>query len=112
MKLNNEIKFLGFIPREDQLNLIKISLGVIQPSLFEGWSTVIEDAKALEKFIFASDLPVHREQAQTNIEFFDPLEPNSLAKLLASPPRKVSKTEPYFNSIKRFAKGFAAIVNP
>ena len=33
----------------DQLRLMKESLGVIQPSLFEGWSTVIEDAKALNK---------------------------------------------------------------
>ena len=37
-------------------------MAVAQPSLFEGWSTIVEDAKTLGKPIFVSDLPVHREQ--------------------------------------------------
>ena len=41
---------------------------VIQPSLFEGWSTVVEDAKAVGRPIIATDLPVHREQ----LEGYDP----------------------------------------
>ena len=44
---------------------------VIQPSLFEGWSTVIEDARALNKFVIASDLDVNKEQLQTNVRFFE-----------------------------------------
>lgn len=62
LNIEKEILFLGFIDREDQLNLMKNSLAVIQPSLFEGWSTVIEDAKALNIQIIASDIPVHIEQ--------------------------------------------------
>jgi len=34
----------------------------VQPSLFEGWSTVVEDARALGKPIVLSDIPVHLEQ--------------------------------------------------
>lgn len=62
--------FLGFIKREDQLILMKNSIAVIQPSLFEGWSTVVEDAKALGKRIIASDIEVHREQLGVNYQYF------------------------------------------
>jgi len=58
----NQVGFLGFISREDQLSLMKESAAVIQPSLFEGWSTVIEDGKSLQAKIIASDINVHREQ--------------------------------------------------
>lgn len=60
--VEENVKFLGFIPREHQLAIMKYSFAVIQPSLFEGWSTVIEDAKALGKTIIASNLDVHKEQ--------------------------------------------------
>jgi glycosyltransferase involved in cell wall biosynthesis len=60
--LEKNIKFLGFIERTDQLNLMKNAISVIQPSLFEGWSTVVEDTKALNQHIIASDLEVHKEQ--------------------------------------------------
>ncbi|MFM6026689.1 MAG: glycosyltransferase, partial [Dolichospermum sp.] len=42
-----------------------------QPSLFEGWSTVIEDAKSLGKNLIASDLDVHLEQSPINCRFFN-----------------------------------------
>ncbi|MCG2613978.1 glycosyltransferase [Terrimonas sp. NA20] len=65
LAIEKEVLFLGFISRADQLQLMKRSVAVIQPSLFEGWSTVIEDAKSLNVKIIASDLEVHREQLQT-----------------------------------------------
>jgi glycosyltransferase involved in cell wall biosynthesis len=45
---------------------------VIQPSLFEGWSTVVEDAKAIGRPLIVSDLPVHKEQTENlaNVWFF------------------------------------------
>ena len=69
--LEEDIKFVGFIPRNEQLLLMKNSIAVIQPSLFEGWSTVIEDSKALGKFVIASDLKVNKEQITSNCLFFD-----------------------------------------
>ena len=59
--LSDHIKLLGFISREEQIIIMKYSEFVIQPSLFEGWSTVVEDAKVLDKTILLSDIPVHRE---------------------------------------------------
>ncbi|WP_143315753.1 glycosyltransferase [Clostridium sp. HBUAS56017] len=61
-KLENNIKILGFISRKEQLALMSASNVVIQPSLFEGWGTVVEDAKALDKKIIMSDINVHLEQ--------------------------------------------------
>lgn len=74
------VHILGEIPRSDQLQLMRAALAVVQPSLFEGWSTVVEDARAFGKFIFLSDLKVHREQAPRDAIYFDPQSPMVLAE--------------------------------
>jgi len=53
---------LGLIDRNTQLQLFRYACLVLQPSRFEGWSTVIEDARALGRPMLLSDFPVHREQ--------------------------------------------------
>ena len=88
--LDSRIHFLGFIDRAEQLLLMQHSIAVIQPSLFEGWSTVIEDAKAIGKFVIASDLAVHHEQLSKGAAFFDPQDPLTLAALL----KKYQSTPP------------------
>lgn len=80
--LNDYIKFLGLIERSELICLMKESIALVQPSLFEGWNTGIEEAKALNKFIIASDLPVHREQVNKNVVFFNPHDPSDLAEKL------------------------------
>lgn len=60
--LRDQVRLLGMVPREDQVQLFRLAAAVVQPSRFEGWSTVIEDAKALGRPVVASDLAVHREQ--------------------------------------------------
>ncbi len=77
-----QIYLLGLIPRLDQVQLMRRSIAVIQPSLFEGWSTVIEDARCLGKSMIISDLPVNFEQNPPNSIFFDRNSPESLAPLL------------------------------
>ena len=80
--LEDNFRFLGFIDRAEQLQLMKNSIAIVQPSLFEGWSTVVEDCKALNHVIILSDLPLHREQINENCLFFDPLNENDLAEKL------------------------------
>ena len=80
--IENQIFVLGMIPREDQVQLIRRSLAVVQPSLFEGWSTVVEDARVLGKKIFLSSLPVHQEQQPSGAVYFDPWNAEELAQLL------------------------------
>lgn len=60
--LQNQVHFLGVVPREEQVQLFRVAAAVLQPSRFEGWSTIIEDAKALGRPIIASDIAVHKEQ--------------------------------------------------
>jgi glycosyltransferase involved in cell wall biosynthesis len=68
--VRSNIAILGMIPRADQLQLMRNSVAVVQPSLFEGWSTVVEDARALGKKIILSDLAVHDEQRHPDSLFF------------------------------------------
>ena len=59
----DSLKILGVLPRCDVFRFIKFSLAVINPSYFEGWSTVVEECKSGGKKIILSDIKVHREQA-------------------------------------------------
>lgn len=81
-ELGDQIRFLGFMPREDQAVTIREAVAILQPSRFEGWSTVVEDAKALNQYVIASSLDVHREQLECNADFFDPSDFMRLADLL------------------------------
>ena len=81
--LKRHIYFLGLIPRLEQIQLIRAAAAVLQPSLFEGWSALVEDARALGKRIYLSDIAVHREQDPFEANFFDPQKPQQLADALA-----------------------------
>ena len=78
-----QIYLLGLIPKFDQVQLMRRSLAVIQPSLCEGWSTLVEDARCLGKRMILSDLPVNREQNPPNCLFFERNSPENLANLIA-----------------------------
>jgi glycosyltransferase involved in cell wall biosynthesis len=91
--LNDNVRFLGFIDRMEQLVLMKHSVAVIQPSLFEGWSTVVEDCKTIGKHIILSNLPVHLEQINENVTFFDPLDEKGLAEILLSDIKETNYTQ-------------------
>ncbi|MEC3912793.1 glycosyltransferase family 1 protein [Sphingobium sp. CR2-8] len=112
--IQDRIHFLGFIPREDQLCLMKEADYVVQPSLFEGWSTVIEDAKAMGKFIVASDLNVHKEQLPSGGRFFFRHDPKSLADVMqevSSQATPLLATIDYHDARRNFARDFLAAVD-
>lgn len=70
---------LGVLPRAEQIDLVRAASMVVQPSLFEGWSTVVEDAKTLGQRLVVSDIEVHREQQPPAALFFSPTDPQDLA---------------------------------
>ena len=72
----------GIVPYKELLQLMTHAIAVINPSLFEGWSTSIEEAKALNLKVILSDIPVHREQNPEKAQFFPPDDPQQLADLL------------------------------
>jgi glycosyltransferase involved in cell wall biosynthesis len=41
--IKKQIRFLGMVPYQDVMILIRQSIAVVNPSLFEGWSTTVED---------------------------------------------------------------------
>lgn len=82
--LNDRVRILGFIPRADQIQLIRSAAAVLQPSLFEGWSTLVEDSRMLGKTLFLSDIAVHREQKPAYAHYFDPQSVEALVSTIAS----------------------------
>jgi glycosyltransferase involved in cell wall biosynthesis len=75
---------LGIIPYTDMRGLMQGAAAVINPSLFEGWSSTVEEAKAMGKQALLSSIPVHLEQAPGRGQFFDPVDPSGLAKLMSA----------------------------
>ncbi|MCA1986735.1 MAG: glycosyltransferase [Desulfovibrio sp.] len=80
--LAERFRFLGLIPYPEVAVLMREAVALINPSLFEGWSTTVEEAKSLGKRLLLSNLTVHREQAPDRGVFFDPHAPAELAALM------------------------------
>ncbi len=80
--MTDSIRILGMVSREDQWQLYRNSKLVLQPSLFEGWSTSVEEARSLGKPVVLSNIDVHREQMAQTGHFFEPLDTEGLAELL------------------------------
>jgi glycosyltransferase involved in cell wall biosynthesis len=76
------IHLVGFISRADQLQLMNQCLAVIQPSKFEGWSTVNEDARTLGVRVIAANLAVNHEQMKDSALYFDTDSAPQLASLM------------------------------
>jgi len=83
-----QVALLGLVPRADQIQLMRGAVAVIQPSLFEGWSTVVEDARALGRPMILSDFPVHLEQNPPASVTFERTSAKSLAKVLRQADRE------------------------
>jgi len=106
-ELEDVVRFLGFLDRAEQLQLMKHARAIIQPSRFEGWSTVIEDAMAMNQPVIASDLEVNKEQLGGKGVYFDIEDPQDLAQLINTD-MKMHRTIDYNYSEKllKFAQIF------
>lgn len=112
-------RFLGMIPRQDLTGLMRLSAATVNPSLFEGWSTTVEESKGLGVPLLLSDITVHREQAGDQARYFDPHSPESIASTLrdawvsldAGPRPEAEAAAMARHGVlrARFAEGFAAI---
>jgi glycosyltransferase involved in cell wall biosynthesis len=80
--VKNNVKLLGFVERDIQLDLISRAIALIQPSRFEGWSTVIEDGMSMNLKVFASNLRVNIEQLGKYGVFFNVDDYVELSKLM------------------------------
>lgn len=75
-------KILGVVPYADVVGLMRNSTAVLNPSLFEGWSTSVEEAKSMGKKVILSNINVHLEQNPSGAYYFDPHSANDLANIL------------------------------
>lgn len=73
---------LGLIPYPDIALLMRASAALINPSLFEGWSTTVEEGKSTGTPMILSDLRVHREQTGGEAVYFVPRSASELADCL------------------------------
>ncbi len=85
LKCKDNIHLLGYIPKTDQIAIMKGSTGVIQPTLFEGGpgGGMVYNALCLGVCCLVSDIPVNREiEGYDTVFFFDPSDTAGLADLM------------------------------
>ena len=80
--LHSQLRMLGLIPYADLAALMRASAGLLNPSLFEGWSTTVEEAKSSGKRLILSDIPVHREQDPIDAIYFPAHDAAALAEAM------------------------------
>lgn len=82
--LGSRLRFLGHIPKRDQIELLKHAVALVQPTLFEGGpgggSTY--EAVALGQRVLLSDLPVNLEVDGGDVRFFPKGDHVALAQLM------------------------------
>jgi glycosyltransferase involved in cell wall biosynthesis len=119
--VHEQFRVLGMIPFEDIFPLIRQSVAVLQPSLFEGWSTTVEETKSIGKTLILSDIAVHREQNPPKAYYFNPTNADELAQVLIEVDKQGSvgvdvalekqAKEQLIPRMKAFGTQFMAIVN-
>jgi glycosyltransferase involved in cell wall biosynthesis len=82
-ELTKSFRFLGLVPRQHVFALMRACTAMLNPSLSEGWSTTVEEAKSLGVPLLLSNLSVHLEQAGDSARYFDPRAAEQLASLMA-----------------------------
>ncbi|WP_052736483.1 glycosyltransferase family 4 protein [Aquincola tertiaricarbonis] len=121
--LADRFRMLGMVPYSHIAELMLQAVAVINPSLFEGWSTTVEESKALGVPLILSDIPVHREQCEgVPARFFAPLDVEALAQAMRdalsaeAPTDEAARTrlklalEFHVERMQQFSRSYVAIV--
>ena len=85
LNLENKIIILGYIPKLDQLRILKNCIGIIQPTLFEGGpgGGSVYESVAYGIPSIVSDIPVNKEIDDETVTFFKTGSPHDLAEKMA-----------------------------
>lgn len=115
--LAEKIFILGYIPKNDQLQILKNSVAVIQPTLFEGGPG---GGAGYESVAFGipsivSDIPVNKELDDETVTFFKTGSPEDLAEkmkmVFESPKKKYTTQELIAKNKKSLTKLGTEILN-
>ena len=92
--VQDNILFLGFIPKEDQIQIMKKSIAVIQPTRFEGnpGGGVGYNAVAIKKSLILSDIPVNQELHDECVTLFKVGDAEDLSNKMINALEKESET--------------------
>jgi glycosyltransferase involved in cell wall biosynthesis len=118
--VQDDFRALGVLPYSDVMGLMRHAVAIINPSLCEGWSTTVEEAKAMGKQVILSDIAVHREQNPKRGHFFNSDDGRELAQLMCKALDAYDGTkeevfqykaqQEHIEMINNFAKQYDAIV--
>jgi glycosyltransferase involved in cell wall biosynthesis len=116
--LRDSFRILGLVPRRHLIALMQTCIALINPSFFEGWSSTVEEARALGVPMLLSDIPVHREQMGNDATYFKADDAEGLASKLreiaSASPSLILDREPHAQSSekeRRFARDFAVVAD-
>ena len=72
--IKDRVQILGLIPKRDQIELLKHSCALIQPTLFEGGpgGGAVYEAFSLRVPAIVSDIPINRELPADDLHHFFP----------------------------------------
>ena len=116
--LGDRFRMLGIVPLEDVYALMRGAIAVLNPSLSEGWSTTVEEARSLGVPLLLSDIPVHREQMGSSARYVSPYRSDEWADALDDWYVDLHRATPYVSGdvsganhdrIVRFAREFAEL---
>ncbi|MEK7550182.1 MAG: glycosyltransferase family 1 protein [Patescibacteria group bacterium] len=79
---NKYVKLLGFVPDNKLKSLYKNSIAFVFPSLSEGFGLPGIEAMKAGTLVLCSDIPVFREVYKNAAIYFNPLDSNSIIKVL------------------------------
>jgi glycosyltransferase involved in cell wall biosynthesis len=80
--IRNRVALLGLVPRSTVLSLMRQSICVVSPSLYEGYGLTVDEARSIGKQVVISDIPPHREQNPPGALYFQPHDREQLAAQL------------------------------
>ena len=105
--LTKRVRILGFVPDEDFPYLYRLALGLVYPSLFEGFGLPILEAMASGCPVACSYKTSLPEVAGKAGIYFDPLSPENMAEAISvlwhNEKTRMEKTALGFEQAKRFS---------
>lgn len=116
--MEQSFRLLGLIPYPHLMSLMRCCTTLLNPSLFEGWSTTVEEARAMGTPMILSDLEVHREQMGEQAIYFERHSAPSLANALeymadAQPSQRESEVEnartAALQRVEQFSRDFVSL---
>lgn len=102
-KLGSFFRLVGRVSSDDLNCLIAASQALINPSMYEGWSTTVEEAKSIGLPMLLADLRVNREQTDDSAIYFDANNPSAIASTIRQFSRSKSTPRPGQAELERVA---------